>query len=131
MNERNTQILKIFDLALQLRESGKPASCEILGCGIVTVSVWADHDAYRDWLDNDGRHIYQASIFDSDGVEKAVEIAGDIADLLVDYNNHRGDGCGYLAAQAKARMRMHVQPTAEQQEAWDVCNAVNSDLETF
>jgi len=76
-------------------------------------------------------YIYQASIFDSDGVEKAVEIAGDIADLLVDYNNHRGDGCGYLAAQAKARMRMHVQPTAEQQEAWDVCNAVNSDLETF
>ena len=53
------------------------------------------------------------------------------ADASVDPAQWQGDHCGYLAAQADVRLRRLLKPTAEQQEAWDVCNAANSDLETF
>jgi len=82
MNERNTQILKIFELALMLRESGKPAYFEMFGSGIVTVSVWDDEGSYQDWLERDGKPIYRADIYQYDEVEKVLEVSGCLADLL-------------------------------------------------
>lgn len=40
------------------------------------------------------------------------------ADESVDQDKWRGDECGYLAAQCKARTLRGLIPTAEQKEAW-------------
>ncbi len=45
------------------------------------------------------------------------------ADASVQQSLWIGDYCGYLAAQAQARLAMGLKPTDEQQEAWNVCNA--------
>jgi hypothetical protein len=42
----------------------------------------------------------------------------DLADATVRESDWRGDECGYLAAQAKARTLRGLTPTVEQAEAW-------------
>jgi hypothetical protein len=46
----------------------------------------------------------------------------ELADATVRQSDWRGDHCGYLAAQCKARTLRGLKPTAEQAEAWLVCN---------
>lgn len=50
----------------------------------------------------------------------------ELADATVRQSDWRGDHCGYLAAQCKARTLRGLIPTAEQKEAWlhDNTNAV-------
>ena len=45
-----------------------------------------------------------------------------LADASVRQSDWRGDECGYLASQAMARIERGLKPTAEQAEAWFVCN---------
>lgn len=42
----------------------------------------------------------------------------ELADATVRESYWRGDHCGYLAAQCKARTLRDLKPTAEQKEAW-------------
>lgn len=42
----------------------------------------------------------------------------ELADATVRQSDWRGDHCGYLAAQCKARTLRGLKPTAEQAEAW-------------
>jgi hypothetical protein len=46
----------------------------------------------------------------------------ELADATVRQSDWRGDECGYLAAQCKARTLRGLKPTADQAEAWLVCN---------
>lgn len=46
----------------------------------------------------------------------------ELADATVRQSDWRGDHCGYLAAKCKARTLRGLKPTAEQAEAWLVCN---------
>lgn len=42
----------------------------------------------------------------------------ELADATVRQSDWRGDHCGYLSAQCKARTLRGLKPTAEQAEAW-------------
>lgn len=46
----------------------------------------------------------------------------ELADATVRQSDWRGDHCGYLAAQCRARTLRGLKPTAEQVEAWFSCN---------
>jgi hypothetical protein len=52
----------------------------------------------------------------------------DNADRSIDPQAWIGDGCGFLAAQAEARIKWGLTPTDEQQEAWNVCNISDKTL---
>jgi len=77
------------------------------------------------------RYVSQYNAADKEYSDALDERCKASADASVDPAKWQGDHCGYLAAQADVRMKRLLTPTAEQQEAWDVCNAVNADLETF
>jgi len=53
------------------------------------------------------------------------------ADASVQQSLWIGDSCGYLAAQADARIAAGLTPTDEQLEAWAVCNTFSATTETF
>ena len=51
------------------------------------------------------------------------------ADASVPQSLWIGDSCGYLAAQAEARIAAGLKPTDEQLEAWAVCNTTEKSFE--
>ena len=53
------------------------------------------------------------------------------ADSSVPQSLWIGDSCGYLAAQADARIAAGLTPTDEQLEAWAVCNTISATVEIF
>ncbi len=48
----------------------------------------------------------------------------ELADASVRQSDWHGDHCGYLSAQCSARTLRGLKPTADQAEAWLVCNTV-------
>jgi len=52
----------------------------------------------------------------------------ELADALVRQSDYRGDHCGYLAAQCSRRILRGLTPTADQREAWLVCNTNEAKL---
>ena len=56
---------------------------------------------------------------------------GVMSDDSIDQSQWVGDHCGYLAAQCESRQRINVEPTAEQLEAWAVCNTTTASKELF
>lgn len=61
-----------------------------------------------------------------DAHHKAVKC--EMADATIDAQLWRGDHCGYLAAQAAARIDRGLTPTPDQREAWIACNVNESKL---
>lgn len=51
------------------------------------------------------------------------------ADASVPQSLWIGDSCGYLAAQADARIAAGLKPTDEQLEAWAVCNTMEKTFD--
>ena len=51
-------------------------------------------------------------------MKKLVIAREDLADATVRESDWRGDHCGYLAAQCRARTLRGLTPTSEQVEAW-------------
>jgi hypothetical protein len=52
----------------------------------------------------------------------------ELADATVRQSDWRGDHCGYLAAQCRARTLRGLTPTDEQSEAWFSCNTNAAQL---
>jgi hypothetical protein len=99
-----------------------------LAAGIV--AMWAT--MYFDFIDKHGFEpdMYRNAMKESAAIHRELDaqLIADTADRSIDQSQYTGDHCGYLAAQAQARINVGVTPTADQQEAWNVCNISDKTL---
>lgn len=80
-------------------------------------------------MTHDTRKIASELVDEMNAHHKAVK--EQLADDSVDASLYRGDSCGYLAAQCKARTLRGLVPTKEQQEAWVAEQQLTDDAKEY